>query len=319
MKAWFQFPNFESKDLEFSVAKEAIKYWNSVDKLKLDKMQDKLDSGGEDNCPWGLALLTTTDTIHIYRNGIMSDTFDISLTTVVNEKLLGLINRSRQVDEIRENIPSENIHEYITNFFENKSFPEGNTPKATQKKSSNEPDSNVAKDVPEINNESKHLNQTPDRKKWFFKKVFVLPTLSIVLIALIFRSCSVDQTLPDNLVGTYYGEVSETGDLSITLNKDGTYRFSGITGNWKIKRRAEDSYLKAFELELILADENAASDELKEWLSYEAADGSLDNWQTYYLYPPGSNYKPYIKTSIRTQWGPKYSDGITTDYYFKMR
>ena len=134
MKAWFQFPNFESKDLDFSNPKAAIEYWNSVDKKKLDKMQKKLDSEGEDYCPWGLGL-TSTNAIHIHRNGVMSDTFDISLTTVVNEKFLGLINHTQQVEEIKENISSENIPEYITIFFEIESFPEGSTPKVNKQNS----------------------------------------------------------------------------------------------------------------------------------------------------------------------------------------
>ncbi len=116
MKAWFQFPNFESKDLEFSDAEVAIKYWISIDKVSLDKMQERLDSEDKEYCPWGLCLFSTNK-LHLYRKGVTSDTFDASFTTEVNEKFLGLINRTRQIEDIQEDIPSENIPEHIKRFF----------------------------------------------------------------------------------------------------------------------------------------------------------------------------------------------------------
>ena len=117
MKAWFQFPNFESKDLEFSNPKAAIEYWNSIDKKKLDNIQEKLDSEGEDYCPWGLCLFSTNK-LHVYRKDIISDTFDGIWTTEVNEKFLGIISRTRQFEEIKEDMPAENISEHINVFFE---------------------------------------------------------------------------------------------------------------------------------------------------------------------------------------------------------
>jgi hypothetical protein len=235
MKAWFQFPNFESKDLDFSNPKAAIEYWNSVDKKKLDKMQKKLDSEGEDYCPWGLGL-TSTNAIHIHRNGVMSDTFDISLTTVVNKKFLGLINHTQQVEEIKENISSENIPEYITNFFEIESFPEGSTPTVNKQNS----------------------NITHPRKT-----LIIILLTAIILFGAMYGAVTVvsnwwdnlgtstyteDQTLPSG----FYGEYSERrGQRGIRINKDGTYNKHDYTGKWKISNRTGDSnYDWSFDLEM---------------------------------------------------------------------
>ena len=193
MKAWFQFPNFESKDLDFSNPKAAIEYWNSVDKKKLDKMQNKLDSEDEEYCPWGLCLIST-NRLHLYRKGVMSDTFDASWTTEINEKFLGLINRTRQIEEIKEDIPSENIPEHIKIFFEKGSSPEG------------------------INPSNNHGNSKKRVKKPIYKRFSFYVVMVVIMLAMIgFQSPeeavtedntstkASDSKFPEELLGNYHG------------------------------------------------------------------------------------------------------------------
>jgi hypothetical protein len=191
---------------------------------------------------------------------------------------------------------------------------------ATQNTTSVEPDSNNSNDVSGNNDESKPINKNLDNKKWFLKKALVLPTLSIVLILLIFRSCGTDQTLPGEYFGTYYGDYSETGDMSITINKDGTFTTLGITGDWKVKARPGDNYrgIDAFWIQLVLPEGKHASKSNKKWLTHKNTDNWGWTYQDWRLIAPFDTNKPGLTSVILTHI-PGVYEIIKTRYYFRMR
>lgn len=116
--AWIQKADYSADDYQDVSCKQILELWNNLNVAELDECLQNLEKKKEDSCPWGIGIgHNTGKSIHIYRDSIEKNTFNVLKETAIPKKILGFIPfKSIKAEEL-DGIAYDKVADLIKDYF----------------------------------------------------------------------------------------------------------------------------------------------------------------------------------------------------------